>query len=164
MWKLTPASFKYLKDKRVNNALLNAIALSGAVIWCWFFHAYSISVPILLGIIAAALSDNNDGFLQRLKSQTLTLLCFTFASVSVELLFHIKWAFVLCLLVSTFGLTMLGALGDRYANIAFGSLMIAIYTMLGANESQNFWSQQIHRHETDTQLTPTHLKPTLNRY
>ena len=141
MPKLITASLKHLKDKRVNNALLNAVALSGAVLWSWFFHDDSISIPMLLGIIAAALSESDGGFLQRLKSQTLTLLCFTFASLSVELLFHMKWAFIVCLLISTFGLTMLGALGDRYANIAFGSLMIAIYTMLGASDSTSLWSQ-----------------------
>ena len=139
MSKFIAASLKYLKNKKANNALLNAVALSGAVLCSWFFNADSISVPILLGIIAAALSESDDGFLQRLKAQTLTLLCFTFASISIELLFHMKWIFITCLLISTFCLTML----DRYANIAFGSLMIAIYTMLGANDSEDFWSQPI---------------------
>jgi uncharacterized membrane protein (TIGR01666 family) len=38
---------------------------------------------------------------------------------------------------------MLGAVGPRYASIAFGSLLIAIYTMLGAHESTNLWLQPV---------------------
>ncbi|MDI7104469.1 FUSC family membrane protein, partial [Klebsiella pneumoniae] len=35
------------------------------------------------------------------------------------------------LAISTWGFILLGALGQRYATIAFGALLIAIYTMLG---------------------------------
>ena len=39
--------------------------------------------------------------------------------------------FALGLTTSTCGFILLGALGQRYATIAFGALLIAVYTMLG---------------------------------
>ncbi len=44
-------------------------------------------------------------------------------------------------MASTFGFIMLGAIGPRYASIAFASLLIAVYTMLGAHASENIWYQ-----------------------
>ncbi|MGF1755367.1 YccS family putative transporter, partial [Vibrio makurazakiensis] len=58
-------------------------------------------------------------------------------------LFNTPWLFSLGLFVSTFTFIMLGAIGPKYASIAFGSLLIAIYTMLGAHESHNLWFQPL---------------------
>lgn len=63
------------------------------------------------------------------------------ASASIELLFPYPWLFAGGLMLSTVGFILLGALGQRYATIAFGALLIAIYTMLGASMYQ-FWYQQ----------------------
>ncbi|MDI8083807.1 YccS/YhfK family membrane protein, partial [Salmonella enterica subsp. enterica serovar Kentucky] len=41
--------------------------------------------------------------------------------------------FALGLTLSTSGFILLGGLGQRYATIAFGALLIAIYTMLGTS-------------------------------
>ncbi len=36
---------------------------------------------------------------------------------------------------------MLGAMGPRYSSMAFASLLLAVYTMLGAGESPSLWEQ-----------------------
>ncbi|WP_348250253.1 FUSC family membrane protein, partial [Salmonella enterica] len=59
----------------------------------------------------------------------------------VELRFPWPWLFALGLTLSTSGYILLGGLGQRYATIAFGPLLIAIYTMLGAS-LYHHWSQQ----------------------
>ncbi|VTR39200.1 Inner membrane protein yccS [Serratia fonticola] len=63
------------------------------------------------------------------------------ASTSIELLFPYPWLFALGLTTSTCGFILLGALGQRYATIAFGALLIAVYTMLGTS-MYDAWYQQ----------------------
>jgi len=115
----------------------------GVVIPTWYLQLNSLIVPLILGVIAAALAESDDSFTGRLKSQSLTLICFAIAALSIEVLFSMPWLFAIGLFVSTFGFIMLGAVGPRYASIAFGSLLIAIYTMLGAHESTNIWFQPL---------------------
>ncbi|EEX93998.1 integral membrane protein [Vibrio orientalis CIP 102891 = ATCC 33934] len=130
-------------NKTINYSFLILVALLGVVIPAWHFQLNSLIIPLILGIIAAALAESDDSFTGRLKSQSLTLICFAIASLSIELLFSTPWLFALGLFSSTFGFIMLGAIGPRYASIAFGSLLIAIYAMLGAHESTNLWFQPL---------------------
>ena len=81
--------------------------------------------------------------LVRLKALTLTFICFAAAAFSIEILFDTPWLFAIGLFVSTFSFIILGAIGPKYASIAFGSLLVAIYTMLGAHESTNLWFQPL---------------------
>ncbi|CBJ90047.1 putative efflux transport protein (PET family) (fragment) [Xenorhabdus nematophila ATCC 19061] len=50
---------------------------------------------------------------------------------------------MLGLAVSTCGFILLGALGQRYATIAFGALLIAIYTMLGSSIFPVWYQQPV---------------------
>ncbi len=95
----------------------------------------------MLGIIASALAETDDSFTGRLKAQLITLVCFAIATFSIEILFPYPWLFATGLALSTFGFIMLGGVGLRYASIAFASLLIAVYTMLGAAESTILWWQ-----------------------
>ncbi|MDC6641699.1 YccS/YhfK family membrane protein, partial [Leclercia adecarboxylata] len=69
--------------------------------------------------------------------------CFSIAAVAVELMFPYPWLFVAGLALSTFALVMLGALGERYGAIAQATLILAIYSMIAADqrsgELQHFW-------------------------
>lgn len=47
------------------------------------------------------------------------------------------------LALSTSGFILLGSLGQRYATIAFGALLIAIYTMLGKNLFDDWYQQPL---------------------
>ncbi len=94
-----------------------------------------------LGVVAAALADLDDRWTGRLHNLMITLVCFCIASVSVELLFPYPWAFAIGLALSSWGFILLGALGQRYATIAFGALLIAVYTMLGIGLFPQWWMQ-----------------------
>lgn len=107
------------------------IALTGCVLFSSSQQMITWTIPLVLGVIAAALADVDDRLTGRLRNMLFTLVCFAIASVSVELLFPYPWLFIIGLAVSSWVFTLLGALGQRYATIAFGALLIAVYTMLG---------------------------------
>ncbi|AXY02877.1 TIGR01666 family membrane protein [Vibrio alfacsensis] len=133
----------YWANKTINYSILILITLLGVVIPAWYFNQNSLITPLILGVIAAALAESDDSFTGRIKALILTFICFAVAAFSIEILFDTPWAFAIGLFVSTFGFIMLGAIGPKYASIAFGSLLIAIYAMLGAHESINLWFQPL---------------------
>ncbi len=133
----------YWANKTINYSILILITLLGVVIPAWYLQLNSLIIPLILGVIAAALAESDDNFTGRLKAQSLTLLCFAVAAFSIELLFNTPALFAIGLFISTFGFIMLGAIGPRYASIAFGSILIAVYAMLGAHESTNLWFQPL---------------------
>ncbi|MGL5673941.1 MAG: YccS family putative transporter [Plesiomonas shigelloides] len=85
---------------------------------------------MVLNVLLAAIAVNRD-------------LCFFIASVSIEILFPYPWLFAIGLLISSFCFTMLGAIGQRYATISFGALLIAIYTMLGVTLYDTWYQQPL---------------------
>ncbi|MDN4731743.1 YccS family putative transporter [Vibrio parahaemolyticus] len=133
----------YWANKTINYSILILITLLGVVIPAWYFGQNTLITPLILGVIVAALAESDDSFMGRIKALILTFICFAVAAFSIEILFHTPWLFATGLFISTFGFIMLGAIGPKYASIAFGSLLIAIYTMLGAHESTNIWFQPL---------------------
>ncbi|MGF1835032.1 YccS family putative transporter [Photobacterium sanguinicancri] len=132
---------RYWANDRINYSIRVLIALVGVALPCWYWEATTAVTPLVLGIIASALAETDDNLRGRIKAQSMTLICFLVASLSIELLFDTPWLFAIGLFVSTFGFIMLGAMGARYASIAFASLLLAVYTMLGAENSPNLWYQ-----------------------
>ncbi|WP_434360868.1 YccS family putative transporter [Parasalinivibrio latis] len=132
---------QYWANERVNYSIRVFLALVGVTVPCWHFQAHNAITPLVLGIIASALAETDDSFTGRLKAQIITLVCFAIATFSIEILFPYPWLFATGLALSTFGFIMLGSVGLRYASIAFASLLIAVYTMLGAAESTILWWQ-----------------------
>ncbi len=130
-------------NKTINYSVLIFIALLGVVVPTWYYDLNTWVTPLILGVIAAALAERDDSLTGRLKAITLTFFCFAIAALSIEILFKTPVLFAIGLFISTFGFIMLGAIGSRYASIAFGSLLIAIYTMLGAHQSTNIWFQPL---------------------
>ncbi|WP_033478040.1 FUSC family membrane protein, partial [Erwinia amylovora] len=124
-----------LRRRAYNSAWLYPIritlALAGTAFLPWWLDQVIWTIPLTLGAVAAALTDLDDRLSGRLRNLIITLICFCIASVSVELLFPYPWLFIIGLAMSGWGFILLGALGPRYATIAFGALLIAIYTMLG---------------------------------
>ncbi|ALR76238.1 YccS family putative transporter [[Enterobacter] lignolyticus] len=119
------------------------IALCGTVALPWWLGDVKLTIPLTLGVVAAALTDLDDRLAGRLRNLVITLACFFIASASVELLFPWPWAFALGLTLSTSGFILLGGLGQRYATIAFGALLIAIYTMLGVSLYDHWYQQPL---------------------
>jgi YccS/YhfK family integral membrane protein len=123
------------------------IALAGAMALCWQQDRIELIIPLFLGSIASALAETDDNWRGRLLALLVTLLCFALAAFSVQLLFPHPWLFVCGLALSAFGMTLLGAIGERYAAIAQATLILAIYTMIGMEhargEINQFWQEPL---------------------
>lgn len=119
------------------------IALCGAAALPWWIGDIKLTIPLTLGVVAGALADLDDRLTGRLRNLIITLVCFFIASASVELLFPWPWLFAIGLMISTSGFILLGGLGQRYATIAFGALLIAIYTMLGVSLYDHWYQQPL---------------------
>ena len=110
------------------------IALTGSMALFWYQDEMSLLIPLFLGIIASALAETDDSWQGRLNALAVTLVCFSVAAFSVELLFPYPYIFVCALALASFGLTMLGALGERYGAIASATLILSVYTMIGVDQ------------------------------
>lgn len=141
MLSFAPAIRRYAYNSNLLYDLRIFIALAGAAAVPWWLGIPKLTIPLTLGVVAAALTDLDDRLTGRLRNLLITLVCFFVASASIELLFPYPWLFALGLTTSTCGFILLGALGQRYATIAFGALLIAVYTMLGTS-MYDAWYQQ----------------------
>ncbi|MDP3365097.1 MAG: FUSC family membrane protein, partial [Pseudomonas sp.] len=110
------------------------IALAGALALCWWQGWMHGLIPLFLGIIASALTETDDSWQGRLGAVLVTLACFSAAAYAVEFLFPYPWLFVIALAFSAFCLTMLGALGERFATLGSGTLILAVYSMIGVEQ------------------------------
>jgi YccS/YhfK family integral membrane protein len=123
------------------------IALTGSMALCWYQDEMALLIPLFLGIIASALAETDDSWQGRLNALAVTLVCFSVAALSVELLFPYPIVFVIALALASFGLTMLGALGERYGAIASATLILSVYTMIGVDQRggavTDFWHEPV---------------------
>lgn len=140
---MTPLLQRYTWNSAWLYNLRIFIALTGTAVLPWWLGDVRLTIPLTLGVVAAALTDLDDRLTGRLRNLVITLICFFIASASVELLFPYPWFFALGLLISTSGFILLGGLGQRYATIAFGALLIAIYTMLGTSLYTHWYQQPV---------------------
>lgn len=141
MSKSLPGWRQYLFNSTWRYLLRIFFALAGCAAVPWWLSQIEWTIPLTLGVVAAALADLDDRLTGRLKNLLITLLYFCIASVSVELLFPHPVAFIVGLALSSWGFILLGALGQRYATIAFGALLIAVYTMLGIGLFSQWYMQ-----------------------
>ncbi|MFL1515654.1 YccS family putative transporter [Pseudomonas prosekii] len=123
------------------------IALTGSMAVCWYQDEMALLIPLFLGIIASALAETDDSWQGRLNALAVTLVCFSVAALAVELLFPYPIIFIVALALASFGLTMLGALGERYGAIASATLILAVYTMIGVDQRggavTDFWHEPL---------------------
>jgi YccS/YhfK family integral membrane protein len=123
------------------------IALTGSMAVCWYQDEMGLLIPLFLGIIASALAETDDSWQGRLNALAVTLVCFSIAAFSVELLFPYPIIFIIALALAAFGLTMLGALGERYGAIASATLILSVYTMIGVDQRggavTDFWHEPV---------------------
>ena len=106
------------------------LAVNVAALGIWSFGVSPQAMPLILGIIAGGLVDLDNRFSGRLKNLFYTLLTFSISSVAVELTIGKSVEFTLLLTIMTFVVTMVGAIGARFNTVAFGTLLIALYTTL----------------------------------
>lgn len=117
------------------------IVLTGTTLGLFYAGHQLLIVPVTLGAIAAALTDFDDRLSIRLRN--LLYVCILFFSVSsiLEFLAPYKLLFILYLSLSSAFLILMGALGQRYAAISFGTILLSIYTMFGLGEYQAWYQQ-----------------------
>jgi len=123
------------------------LALSGIVLWCALTHRFAVAIAIMLGAIACAVAETEDHWRNRLSTLLVTLACFAFAAFAIEWLLPYPALFAISLPIATFLLVMLGAVSGRYATIAGATLILSIYTMIGADQpgahALNFWREPL---------------------
>lgn len=118
------------------------IVMSGVVIIPMVMTG-SLQLPPILGAVAAALTDLDDHIKNRIKNIGLILLLFFIASVLVEILMpHPVLFFLLCAFGTTL-LMMFRALGERFATLAFGTLVISVYAMLTFDAERTWYLQPL---------------------
>ncbi|MEE6031183.1 YccS family putative transporter [Avibacterium paragallinarum] len=106
------------------------IAVNIAAFSVWLLDISQQSMPLVLGIIAGGLADLDNRLTGRLKNIFYTLLAFSVSTLSVQLTLGNGIAFTLLMTAITFIFTMIGAVGQRYNTISFGTLVVALYTTL----------------------------------
>lgn len=112
-------------------ALKVSLAIAAFIIPFEILGKAFVGITLALGAVAAALSETDDHPKGRIKALFIMLLSFFVSSASVELLRPYPLFFGIGLVGSTFFFILLGGMGERYRGITFGTLLIAIYTMLG---------------------------------
>ncbi|MGB5887622.1 MAG: YccS family putative transporter [Acinetobacter venetianus] len=99
------------------------------------------TIPLTLGVVAAGISDIDDRFSVRIMNLIYTYIGFFITAASVQLLFPYPFAFAIGLIASCLGWILLGSLGRRYATIAYGCLVVSVYTMLGVHLFEDWYLQ-----------------------
>lgn len=122
-------------SENVIKALPMFISLNIAAIIIWQLNIASFAMPLMLGIIAGGLVDLDNSLIGRIKNLIISLVAFSFSSLGATLSLYLGWLFVPVLVIFTFFLVMLGAVGQRYSTIAFGTLIVAIYNGLTYSSS-----------------------------
>lgn len=97
------------------------VALSGQLDW---------AVGLFLGVIAGGLVDVDHRLLGRFRYMLGVTLLFAVVSVAVEWSARSSWALMGVMTLLAFVMTFLGAVDGRYRTVAFGGLVVALYTLL----------------------------------
>jgi len=127
-WRRLRGSDRFAECMRV------FLALGGIVLWCVISHRFAVAIPAMLGAIACALAETEDHWRNRLGTLLVTMACFATAAFAIEQLLPYPLLFATSLPIATFLLVMLGAVSGRYATIAGATLILSIYTMIGADQ------------------------------
>ena len=117
------------------------IAFTGTAFVPYLLNFQLATIPLTLGVVAAAISDIDDRFSVRIMNLIYTYIGFFITAASVQLLFPYPAAFAIGLIVSCIGWILLGSLGRRYATIAYGCLVVSVYSMLGVHLFEQWYLQ-----------------------
>ncbi|WP_336039945.1 YccS family putative transporter [Acinetobacter calcoaceticus] len=117
------------------------IVLTGTTLGLLWLGYNQLIVPVTLGAIAAALTDFDDRLSIRLRNLVYVCLLFFTVSSILGFLAPYKIFFILYLSLSSAFFILLGALGQRYATISFGTILLSIYSMFGLGEYAHWYQQ-----------------------
>ena len=107
------------------------------------FHNSFIGTTMALGVVAMALGETDVHPRGRIKSASIAIILFFIVSslVGLFLPFPPLFAVILCLL--TFSLILAGGTNARMQGITFGAMLIFVYTMMGAGNSERWFYQPV---------------------
>lgn len=128
--------------ENVIRALPMFISLNIAAISIWHLNISDSAMPLMLGIIAGGLVDLDNSLSGRVKNLIISLVAFSLSSIGASISLHLGWLFVPMAMVCTFLLVMLGAVGQRYSTIAFGTLIVVVYNGL-SYRPDIFWYENV---------------------
>lgn len=120
------------KQEACSRGVRAFLALASVVFGGWWLGQMQAVIPVLLGVIAGALAETDDSWRGQIRAQLKTLLCFAVMALAVQVSLPYPGCLVAVLALAAFGLTLLGALGERYRALAIATLILAIYTALAA--------------------------------
>ncbi len=124
MFKAIPVNAPYLANLPI------LVSTTLAALWVWQTRQFEASTALFLGIIAGGLVDLDNRLTGRLRNVFFTLLHFSAASLLVQFTLDQPWLFAALLTVAALTVTLAGALDVRYRTIAFGTLLVMLYTAL----------------------------------
>ena len=133
-----------LAFERFADALRVFAALAGVMLYAGLGDNVRELIPLMLGVIAAAIAETDDSWRRRATALAVTLLCFALAALLVQLLFERTVVFGVALALGPFVLVMMGAASPRYATISNATLLLAVYGMIGRDQhpvTDAFWYQ-----------------------
>ncbi|MFU8926230.1 YccS family putative transporter [Acinetobacter puyangensis] len=119
------------------------IVLTGTTLGLYFSGYAEWIVPVTLGAIATALTDFDDRLSLRLRNLGFVCILFFTVSTILHFLYPYKFLFIVYLSLSSAALILMGALGQRYATISFGTILLSIYTMFGLGEYHVWYFQPL---------------------
>lgn len=126
---LKKLSFEWL-NANILGVLPIFLATNLAALTIWQLNISEHTMALVLGIIAGGLSDLDNRLVGRLKNLFFSLIAFSISALSAQLALSYGWLFIPLITAITFIVIMLGAIGPRYSTIAFGTLLVAVYTTL----------------------------------
>ncbi|KGQ70752.1 membrane protein [Chelonobacter oris] len=106
------------------------VAVNIAAVLVWSLNISAVAMPFVLGIIAAGLVDLDHSLSGKIKNILITIAAFATSAFGAQISLDNPIWFALMMTLFTFVFTMMGALGQRYSTIAFGTLIVALYTSL----------------------------------
>lgn len=144
MQKLAAKIIRVSYNSAYMYALRMMIAFAGTAFFPYLIDRQILTIPLTLGVVAAGISNIDDRFSVHLRNLIYTYIGFFVAASSVQLLFPYPVLFALGLIVSCIVFILLGSLGPRYATISYGSLVVAVYAMLGVHLFDTWYEQPLY--------------------
>ena len=111
-------------------AFLALATLVGAAGWWGQTQAL---IPLILGVLAAAIAESDDSWRGQLRAQCAILPSFAVVAWAMQVSLPYPGWRMLVLGCAAFGLTLLGAVGERYRTLALDTLIMAVYTALAGH-------------------------------
>lgn len=140
--------FEFLSSYQINATLVYCvqifIVLLGTTLGLRSLGLDELIIPVTLGAIATALTDFDDRLTIRLRNLMYVSVLFFVVSTILELLAPYPAFFIVYLSLSSGFLILLGSLGQRYATISFGTVLLSVYTLFGLGEYTHWYQQPLY--------------------